>query len=133
VLCAALALASAAGAAGAPTPQKASQRPNPQKLWKQYPLDPKPSESSERSRSAAASMTSSGGHSLLLALLWIAFIVGALAWTFSFARLIRRPQASHAAGRSARGADDLTDTLMEAVRRVTKTARQRVQQRKSRY
>jgi hypothetical protein len=70
---------------------------------------------------------------VLLPLLWIAFIVGGLAWTFLFARVIRRPQQSHAAGRSAHGADNLTDTLFEAVRRVTKTAKQRVQQRKSRY
>ena len=127
VLCAALALASPAGAAGAPTPQNASPRPNPQKLWKHYPLHPKPSASPERSRDAAASTASSGGHSVILPLLWIACIVVGLAWALSFARLIRRPQRPHAARRRALGADDLPDALIEVVRGVTRTARQQVQ------
>jgi hypothetical protein len=141
VLCAALALASPAAAAGAPTPQNASPRPNPQKLWKHYPLAPKPSASPERSRDAAAptASSSSGGHSVILPLLWIACIVVGLAWALSFARLIRRPQRPHAARHRALGADDLPDALIEAVRGVTRTARQQVQQsmlgraRKSRY
>jgi hypothetical protein len=129
VLCAALALASAAGGAGAPTPQKASPRPSPQKLWKQYPLDTKPSGSSARSSAAAGSTASSGSLSLLLALVWIGCIVAGLAWALSVARLIRRPERPRtAAGRSAPDADDLTEALIETVRRVTRTARRQVHQ-----
>jgi amino acid transporter len=130
VLCAALALASAAGAAGAPTPQNASPRPNPQKLWKHYPLNPKPSGSSERSQSAAGAIASSGGHSVILALVWITCLVVGLGWMISVARLIRRPERSDAAGRSTVSADDLSDALIGAVRRVTRTARRA---RKSRH
>jgi hypothetical protein len=129
VLCAALALASAAGAPGAPTPQNASPRPNPQKLWKHYPLNPKPSGSSEQLRSAAARTTSSPRHSTILALLWIGLIVVGLGWALSVARLIWRPQRSPPPERSTLGADDLADALVGAIRRVTRSTKQQIQQR----
>ena len=132
VLCATLALASSAGAAGAPTPQNVSPRPNPHKLWKRYPLTPRPSGSSARSSAAVGSTASSDGHSVLLPLLWITFFVGALTWAISFARVIRRPQPSRAGARSAPGAEDLADALLGAVRRVKRTAKRQIQQRKSR-
>lgn len=134
MLCTALVLASHAGSAGAAARQNTPPRTTPQKLWKQYQLDPKGSGSPERSSRATgagrAQSASPRVHSGTpwMALLWIACIVVALAWALSFALLIWRPQSSRDDGRRALGADNLTEGLIEAVRRARRTASRQIEQ-----
>jgi hypothetical protein len=111
VLCAGLALASLGGTASAATPQNAAQRPSPQKLWKKYPLDPRPSGKSKgigaAAGSAQAQSLGSGGGSGMpwMALLWTAWIVVALAWAFAFVRMAKRKRGASQPGEGAPDAD----------------------------
>ena len=124
MLCTALVLASVAGSAGAATPPSASKQPNPQKLWKQYPLNPKRSGGATAGSVRAESATPRG-HSGVpwMAFLSFAWIVAAVGWAISYARLLRRPQGPRAAGRKTVGTHDLSLALAGAVRRAGRTAR----------
>jgi hypothetical protein len=116
---AALALPAVGAAASAPTK---AQQPNPQQLWRRYPLDTKPAGSRTSGGAGSPSKpersASSGSGSLItwFALLWAACLVAALAWAVSFVRLLRRRAPSPRQGNSTEPEGSAEDALREVVR-----------------
>jgi hypothetical protein len=142
---AALALPAAGAAASAPTKP---QQPNPQQLWRQYPLDAKPSGSprastggsprttggaGSRSRSQPKHSGSSGSGSVIpwFALLWAACLVVALAWSVALLRLLRRRASSPRQGKSTEPQSSAEEALREVVRATNSRPARSVEPRPS--
>jgi hypothetical protein len=133
VLCAAalgatLGPASSARAAGGATPQ-------PQKLWKQFPLRQSPSKSSPSGAtrggggSPRTQAASSGGHSVMpwVALLWAGWLVAAVSWALAFSRLVRKrrnapPRSEPAQNPAVRPENDVRAALQDVLRASKKRA-----------
>src|ERR671930_33394 len=111
----------------------AAQQPNPQQLWRQYPLHTKPSGSSPGSRSGSTRTTGATrprSHSQpkhsgkskdgtimpWLAIVWAACFLGALAWSVSLIRQFQRRAPKPRQRESANGQIAVEEALRAVVR-----------------
>lgn len=129
-----------------PAVAAAAPKPNPEQLWRQYPLDTKPSGSSQGSTSRSTRTTGAtrprsqsqpkhsgkskkGSVIPWLAILWAACLLGALAWSVSLIRQFLRRNPKPRQRESANGQTAAEEALRAVVRARTSHSERAVKPR----